>query len=234
MVCGTVLLIACATASIAADALYALRTGGRKGMQNLKIKLPPPRIDGAVSVEKALAERRSVREFLSEALPLESVSQLLWAAQGLCAGSGYRTAPSAGALYPLELYLVAGDVVSLAPGVYRYAPRTHEIALVRPGDRRRELCAAALGQDSVGSAQAVIVIAAVYGRITGKYHQRGIRYAHIECGHAAQNLYLQAHTLGLGTVAIGAFDDARVKRVLEMDEREEPLYLLPAGKPRSR
>lgn len=234
MGCVTVLRVACATASIVPDTLCAIRTGWRKAMQNLRIGLPPPRIDGTVSIEKALAERRSVREFRSEALPLEAVSQLLWAAQGLRAGSGYRTAPSAGAVYPLELYLVAGDVVSRAPGVYRYDPRTHEIALVREGDRRRELCAAALGQDAVGSAPAVIVIAAVYERITGRYHQRGIRYAHIECGHAAQNLYLQAHTLGLGTVAIGAFDDGSVKRVLGLDEGEEPLYLLPTGRRRAR
>jgi len=194
------------------------------------IKLPEPKYDGKVCVERALLERRSVRDYVNEPLSLSEVSQLLWAAQGLTDPAGYRTAPSAGALYPLEVYLVAGKVASLSAGVYRYRPRGHELVAVAEGDKRPELCAAALGQTALRQAPVTVVLAAIYGRTTRKYRERGIRYVHMEAGHVAQNIGLQAVSLDLGSLVIGAFGDAEVKKVMVLPEEEEPLYLIPIGK----
>ena len=197
--------------------------------QAAAVALPAPRLDGGAALEHALAERRSVREFARGALTLPQVAQLLWAAQGVTHGDGARTAPSAGALYPLELYLVAGEIRDLVPGVYRYVPGKHQLEPVAAGDLRRGLCAAALAQECVAAGAAVFVFTAVERRTTRKYGPRGVRYVHIEVGHAAQNLALQATTLGLGTVTIGAFDDAAVARLLQLPAGEVPLYLLPVG-----
>lgn len=193
------------------------------------VVLPPPRLDGGAAIERVLAERRSVREFARGALTLPQVAQLLWAAQGVTGADGRRTAPSAGALYPLELYLVAGEVRDLAPGVYRYVPGKHRLEQLGAGDVRRKLCAAALAQECVAEGAAVAVFTAVERRTTRKYGPRGVRYVHIEIGHAAQNLALAATALGLGTVTVGAFDDAAVARILKLPEGETPLYLMPVG-----
>jgi SagB-type dehydrogenase family enzyme len=195
-----------------------------------KIKLPATKYDSKTSVEKALLERRSIRDFTNEPLTLPEISQILWAAQGITASGGFRTAPSAGALYPLELYVAAGNVSNLQSGIYKYIPQSHELLRIVKGDRRTELCKAALGQSAIKDAPAIIVLSAVYERTTGKYGERGIRYVHIEIGHAAQNVYLQAVSLNLGTVVIGAFDDDRVKKVMNMEDKERPLYLMPVGK----
>ena len=200
------------------------------GYESEIIKLPEPRYDSETSIEKALLERRSVRDYKDEPLTLIEVSQLLWAAQGITDPGGFRTAPSAGALYPLELYVVAGNVNDLPDGIYKYKPHGHELARVVEGDKRTELCNAALDQPPVKDAAAVIVFSAVYERTTGKYGERGIRYVHIEAGHAAQNIYLQAVSLNLGTVVIGAFDDEEVKKVLNTGDEEQPLYIMPVGK----
>lgn len=194
------------------------------------VKLPAPRPDGAVSVEAALQGRRSVREFSGRPLSLEEVSQLLWAAQGITHPEGLRAAPSAGALYPLEVYLVAGDVTGLPAGVYRYGPRGHELHKVADGDRRSALARAALEQDCVRDGAAVLVLAGVYERTLRKYGERGVRYVHMEVGHAAQNVYLQAETLGLGTVMVAAFHDEEVRRIAELRKEERPLALMPVGK----
>lgn len=194
------------------------------------MKLPAANREGKVSLEKAIFERRSVREFRDAPLTLAEVTQLLWAAQGTTSPSGFRTVPSAGALYPLEIFVLAGKVDGLSPGVYRYAPKNHELTLTREGDRRADLCAAALNQASIRMAPAVLVISAVYGRTTGKYGERGIRYVHMESGNASQNISLEAVSLGLGTVVIGAFDDNAVKSVVGMGE-EEPLLIMPVGRP---
>jgi len=194
------------------------------------IKLPEPLQDGKTSIEKALRERRSVRSFKKGPLTLADVSQLLWAAQGISSPRGLRTAPSAGALYPLEIYLVAGNVDGLPGGVYHYRPVRHELVRMIAGDKRPELCTAALGQSSVRNAAAVIVFAAVYERTTVKYGERGIQYVYMETGHAAQNVALQAVPLNLGTVVIGAFQDAEVRKVLKMSGREQPLYVMPVGR----
>ncbi len=195
------------------------------------IQLPVPRTQSAYSLERALHERRSVRRFSPTALTLEQVSQLLWAAQGVTHASGLRTTPSAGALYPLETYVVAGNVTGLRPGVYRYLPQRHELAPAGRANARAALAAAAPGQTAVAEAPAVVALAAVEGRTTAKYGRRGIAYVEREAGHAAQNLLLQATALGLAGVPIGAFDDARVAAALGLAGDERPLYLIPLGRP---
>jgi len=192
--------------------------------------LPEPRLKSEVSLEEALLKRRSIREYANLPLTLEDVSQLLWAAQGITAKWGGRTAPSAGALYPLEVYLVVGTVENLAAGVYKYKPERHELVKVRDDDVRGELAKAALGQSWVKEGAIDIVIAAVYERTTKKYGDRGMMYTHMEAGHAAQNIYLQAAALDLGMVTIGAFYDDQVKDILDMPRNETPLYVIPVGR----
>lgn len=204
---------------------------GKRSISNSsKIKLPSPRYNSGVSIEQALLKRRSVRKYKAEPLTIAEVSQLLWSAQGITNPSGFRTAPSAGALYPLEVYLVVGEVKGLSQGIYKYLPRQHELLKIKDGDARRELAIAALGQSWVKDAAVDIVFAAVYERVTRKYGKRGIRYVHMEVGHAAENVYLQAVSLKLGTVVVGAFEDEKVKRILNMAESEQPLYIMPIGK----
>jgi len=193
-------------------------------------KLPAPRLESDVSLEETLVKRRSVREYVKAPLTLEEVSQLLWAAQGMTAPWGGRTAPSAGALYPLEVYLIVGEVDNLAPGIYKYKPERHELVKTRDEDVKAELAKAAVGQTWVKEGAVVIVIAGVYERTTKKYGDRGVRYVHMEAGHAAQNIYLQATALNLGTVAVGAFYDDRVKDILGMPGNEVPLYVIPVGR----
>ena len=205
---------------------------GVRSAQADPVKLPEPKYEGKVSVETALLERRSIRDYADEAVTLADVSQLLWAAQGLTDPSGYRTAPSAGALYPLEVYLVAGKVASLPAGIYWYKPRGHEVVKVVEGDKRSALCTAALGQTALREAPASIVVTAIFERTTQKYRDRGYRYVHMEAGHAAQNVCLQAGSLDLGTVVIGAFDDDDIKKVMQLTATEEPLYIIPVGKRR--
>ena len=194
------------------------------------IQLPEPRHDGEVSVEYALQMRRSVRSYKDEPLDIADISQILWSAQGITRPRGFRTAPSAGALYPLELYVIAGNIISLPPAIYRYKPDGHLLLKIKSGDHRSELSRAALRQSSIKKAPAVLLFCAVYDRITGKYGQRGIRYAHMEVGHAAQNACLQAIALGLNTVVIGAFRDAEVKKIADLAAAEQPQYFVPIGR----
>jgi SagB-type dehydrogenase family enzyme len=194
------------------------------------IELPQP-IHEESTLAEAFAKRRSVRDYAERALTLTQIAHLMWAAQGVNDPSGLRTAPSAGALYPLELLLVAGVVSGLASGIYRYHPRHHVLELVAAGDQRRRLAKAALGQTWIADSAAVLVISAVYERTTRKYGPRGKRYVHIEVGHAAQNALLQTAALGLGAGVVGAFDDAAVAKVLALSAAEQPLYLLPVGWP---
>jgi SagB-type dehydrogenase family enzyme len=209
-----------------------------------RIKLPEPIYKNNISVEEALSKRRSIRTYSGENLTIEEVSQLLWAAQGITSPWGGRTAPSAGALYPLELYLVVGDVEGIDKGVYKYKPEEHELEKVVDGDKREDLAEAAVGpnQEHVRDATITIVFTAVYERTTAKYktpvyeertgasYLRGIRYVHMEAGHAAQNVYLQAVSLDLGTFVIGAFIDDRVKETVNAEEQEAPLYIMPVGR----
>ncbi len=194
------------------------------------IQLPEPEFDGGVSVERVLHGRRSVRAYGNEPLEIKEISQLVWAAQGISDSRGLRTAPSAGALYPLEIYVVAGDVGNLPSGIYKYNPHDHSLLKRVSGDRRGDLGRAALGQGSVVKAPAVILMCAVYERTMAKYGRRGTRYAHMEAGHSAQNICLQATAAGLNTVVIGAFRDSGVIRAAELAEGERPLYLIPVGR----
>ncbi len=194
------------------------------------IKLPQPLVAGNVSVEEALKSRRSVRTFRATALQLDEVSQLLWAAQGT-SSQRLRTAPSAGALYPLDVYLVAGRVDGLEAGVYRYDPRKHALLAVTKGDLRKKLSRAAFDQEWVREGALALVFSAVYEKTTTKYGSRGKRYVHMETGHAMQNVYLQAEALGLGTVTIGAFSDNSVKELLRLDAEQQPLSIMPVGRP---
>lgn len=195
------------------------------------VALPEPRLTSDVPLEKALHDRRSVRNYSGGSLTLSEVGQLLWAAQGITTDWGGRTAPSAGALYPLEVYLVAGDVENLAAGVYRYQPGGHQLIRVREGDVRSDSAAAALGQSCVRDGAIDIVIAAVYERTAKKYGDRATRYVHMEAGHAAQNVCLQATGLGLGAVTVGAFDENRLRLVLGLAQDEALLYIIPVGRP---
>ena len=208
----------------------SLDTEPSPAKDNARIILPKPRYDSDVSVEEALLKRRSVRNYADETLTLQEVSQLLWAAQGITDPGGKRTAPSAGALYPLELYVVVGSVEDVAKGVYKYEPQQYELVRVLDGEQRKALAAAALNQQSIAQGAIDIVITAIYERTTKKYGDRGIRYVHMEAGHAAQNVYLQAVAMNLGTVVIGAFYDDQVKEALNLPENEEPLYIMPVGR----
>ncbi|MBU2601531.1 MAG: SagB/ThcOx family dehydrogenase [Actinobacteria bacterium] len=202
-----------------------------KGAGYAQIPLPAPEYGSATSVEEALLGRRSVRDYEDEPLTIAEVSQLLWAAQGITDPSrGLRTAPSAGALYPLEVYVVVGNVDGVQQGVYRYVPLEHALVMTRSGDAREELAAAALGQTWVGEGSISIVLSAVYERTTKTYGDRGIRYVHMEVGHSAQNVCLQAVSLGLGAVVVGAFEDDEVREVLNGAAEEHPLYVVPIGK----
>jgi len=198
------------------------------------VALPTPATEGAVSVEQALCRRRSVRSYADSALKLREVGQLLWAAQGITdPRRGFRTAPSAGALYPLEVYLVAGKVEGLAQGVYRYGPQGHSLSLWQSGDVRSSLCSAAYDQDQIRAAPALLCITAVYGRTRAKYGAKAERFAQIETGHAGQNVCLQAVALGLASCVTGGFDDGQVSAVLRLPEGEAPLVIIPVGRPRT-
>jgi len=194
------------------------------------VSLPLPSKYSEVSIEEALWKRRSIRRYAEGALSLQEVGQLLWAAQGVTNERGFRTAPSAGALYPLELYIVVGKVEGLSPGIYHYLPQDHALEWVKEGDFRELLARAALDQAWVQQAALDIVFAAIYERTTRRYGFRGVRYVHMEVGHAAENVYLQAVSLELGTVAVGAFHDEQVRQVLGLSEKEVPLYIMPVGR----
>lgn len=202
------------------SAVYAQQS---KAMER-EISLPAPRLKGEISVEQAISERRSKRKFTPRKLSPAQISQLLWSAQGITEKQrGFRAAPSAGALYPMEIYLLNRD------GLFHYLPREHKLEQLLQKDLRRDLAAASLGQGFIAQAPVSIVIAAVYERITSRYGSRGERYTDIEIGHIAQNVHLQAVVLGLGSVPVGAFNDRAVKGLLQLPEEEQPLYIIPVG-----
>jgi SagB-type dehydrogenase family enzyme len=203
-----------------------------KMISNKIIKLPEPKYESDTSVEEALLGRRSRRSYKDEGLSLGEISQLLWAAQGITNPKrGFRTAPSAGATYPLETYLIVGNVKNLKPGVYHYDPKKHTIEMTIERDVRRELANAAFNQYFIADAPVSIAFTAIYERTTRIYGDRGVMYVHMEVGHAAQNVYLECESLRLGTVVVGAFYDEEVKKVLDLGDTEEvPLYIMPVGK----
>jgi SagB-type dehydrogenase family enzyme len=203
-------------------------------MQPGIIKLPNPFVTGGFPLSEAISARRSIRVFASSPLLLFHLSQILWAAQGITEiSTGARAVPSAGATYPLEIFAVVGDngVEKVESGVYHYESTSHILSLSAPGDFRAELANASLGQESISIAPVSIVIGAVYDKTLMRYNVRGERYVFMEVGHTGQNVYLQATALGLGTVAIGAFRDEEVRKVLQLDLQVRPIYIMPIGKP---
>jgi SagB-type dehydrogenase family enzyme len=196
------------------------------------MKLPQPKTEGTVSVERAIQQRRTVRAFDPKALGLDQLSQLLWAAQGITGRRGFkRAAPSAGALYPMDLYAAVGSkcVHQLEAGVYHYAAAGHKLVRIADKDVRSDIVGASLSQMWMAQAPVNLVITAAYHRVTGKYGERGIRYAFIEAGHVGQNLFLQAEALGLKAGIVGAFHDRRLAEVLLLPVRNEPLLIMPIG-----
>jgi SagB-type dehydrogenase family enzyme len=204
-------------------------TGGG-GAAPEQVPLPEPRREGDLSVEEALWKRRSARDYAPGPVTLAEVAQVLWSAQGITDPEGLRTAPSAGALYPLEVILVAGEVADLPAGVYRYRPRSHDLVLVKGGDMRRSLYAVALSQEWVRDAPVVVALAGVYRRTARKYGDQARRYVQMEAGNASQNVYLQAESLGLATVMVGAFEDGDVRKVLGLPQDHDVLVLMPLGR----
>lgn len=197
------------------------------------IFLPKPQTKGTVSLEETLYTRRSHRRFSSDALQLQEISQILWAAQGITDKTKeFRTAPSAGALYPLDIYLIAGQINDIPSGIYRYIPAKHALERTLAGDQRDALYKASLEQSSVRQAPASILIVSVWNRITEKYGNRGRQYALLEAGHVGQNIMLQCVALNLASLPIGAYYDEQVHRVVNLRKGEDPVYLFPVGRKR--
>ncbi|MHC4158130.1 MAG: SagB/ThcOx family dehydrogenase [Planctomycetota bacterium] len=184
-----------------------------------KIQLPEPEYTG-MALEEAIKNRRSVRNYSKEPLTMAQLSQLLFAAQGVTDKTfdkALRTAPSAGALYPFEVYIVVNNVQDVPRGIYHYAVLDHAIELVKAGDFRDEITNAGLKQEMLGEAGATFVLSAIFDRVRTKYGERAYRYTYIEAGHISQNLYLQAVSLGLGSVCAGAFLDKDVNQLIDLD-----------------
>ena len=206
---------------------------------NSTYTLPSPKTKGGMSVEEALSGRRSHRSFSREAISDQDLSQILWAAYGVTkpvpeypmVRGGLRTAPSAGALYPLEIYVLVENVTNIEPGVYKYFPEGHKIIMVIDHNIKAELSAAAYNQTMIEVAPVCLFYTAVFKNSIARYGNRGRdRYICADLGHSAENVFLQAGALGLGTCPVGAFEDAKVKTVMQLPGEEEPLYIMPVGK----
>ncbi|MGQ9922116.1 MAG: SagB/ThcOx family dehydrogenase [Desulfobacca sp.] len=211
--------------------ILALALDPQQPRAEMVISLPAPAQTGGLTVAGAISKRRTIRRFAQKPLPLEQVAQLLWAAYGLTDPRGLRSAPSAGALYPLDVYLVVGErqVPRVAAGVYHYLPEKHALALVSIGERRAAVAQTCLHQAWLATAPVVLVITGEYQRCQVKYGPRGVRYTLMEAGHVGQNIFLQAEALGLGVGIIGAFDDAALNRTLNLPVAHEPLLVMPVG-----
>ena len=210
---------------------HAQQAGTQEGL----IALPAVSTDGGISVEKALATRRSQRSLTGDALTLQQLAQLLWSGQGVTATTenpprSLRTAPSAGATYPMELYAVVTSVGGLDAGLYRYVPSAHALAPIARGDLRPALSAAAMRQAAIQAAPLTLVLAAVVERTAARYGERAERYVHIEVGAVSENIYLQAESLGLGTVIMGAFGDDAVKSALGLPANQNVYAIMPVGR----
>lgn len=227
----------CLALTMVSVALILGMTPDRPVSAQTDIKLPAPSLTGTMSVEKAIVGKKSVRRFSGDALEPSQVSQLLWAANGnlpvdAVAGATYKVVPSAGGLYPLEIFLVTGQdtVKGIPAGIYSYEPKTHSLKLIGQGDVRMNLAHAALSQTWLATAPAVIVVGGVFSRSTIKYGNRGIQYVFMESGNSNQNLYLQAQALGLKVATVGAFNDGQVSSVLKLPSDVTPLLLVGVGK----
>ncbi len=214
-------------------------------LTSVTVPLPAPILTGPCSVESALAARKSIRAFKNEPMGLATLSQLLWAAQGVTRvedapqgwnwgpwPGGKRTAPSAGAMYPVELYAVAGKVDGLRPGIYKYNAQKHELLTICPGDRRSQMSTRGPGQKWIEDAPCLFVVSGIQGRLEPRFGDRSTRYLHFEVGHTVENICLQAVALGLGTTVVGSFVDDTVKKIVGIPEGEQPLAIVPVGKAR--
>jgi len=203
-----------------------------KQNQGTVMKLPQPKTEGTVSVERAIKQRRTIRAYDPQVLHLDQLSQLLWSAQGITGRNGFkRAAPSAGALYPMDVYAVVGQdsVEQIEAGVYHYQSKGHMLSQVTKQDLRNRFARAALLQMWMVKAPVNLVITAEYSRVTGKYGKRGVRYALIEAGHIGQNLFLQAEALGLKAGIVGAFHDKELVEIMKLPRSHEPLLIMPIG-----
>lgn len=214
--------------------IFCQEKGGKTDMNKTVtdlIQLPSPEFKSTTSLEEAILKRRSIRDYTKEPLSIKEVSQILWSAQGITdEASGLRSAPSAGATFPLEVYLVVSNVKDLKAGLYKYNPFNNTLKLLAEGDKRFDIANAALKQGSIEKSAAIVILTAVYERTSVRYGNRTERYVNMEIGHAGQNIYLQAVSLGLGTVMIGAFNDEALKKVLSLPVNEFPLAIYPIGK----
>ena len=210
-------------------------------MKQATIKLPGAQLKGNVSLEETISRRRAVRRYSEKPILLSQLSQILWAAQGITGTREFRAAPSAGATYPLEVYILTGkqcidageakqDFQELQAGIYHYEPNSHSLSLQTSGDLRPYLARAALDEKFIAKAPVDIVICAVYHRTSHRYGKRGERYVHMEVGHVGENIHLQAVAMGLSTVEVGAFNDEAVIEVLGIDQQFKPIYIMPIGK----
>ncbi|MFH1353287.1 MAG: protein-L-isoaspartate(D-aspartate) O-methyltransferase [bacterium] len=203
------------------------------GIAEGEVVLPAPEYKGKISVEEAISKRKSVRSYKEEPLSISEVAQMLWAAGGKrtdATSGASRTFPSAGGRYPFEIYLFAGNVKGIPPGLYRYEWEEHRLKIMQEGDLRKDLAAACIGQDFINDAPATIVFTGIEKKLRSGYGERGIRYSVMDIGHAGQNIYLQAGALGLGTCAVGAFNDEALKKLVGV-KGEMPLYVFPFGHP---
>ncbi len=206
--------------------------GGCKGEdKSAIIQLPQPKLTGSVSVEAAIAKRRSIRSYSDRTLTLTELSQVLWACQGITdLVRGFRAAPSAGATYPFDIYIVIGKVESVEPGVYKYIVKSHAIVLHKSGDLRSKVMKDCLGQRFIGEASATIVLATDFQPTKKYYGERSYRYVAMEAGHIGENLHLQCAAIGLGTVMVGAYRDRELQQTLGIDKL--PFYVMPFGEPK--
>ena len=199
--------------------------------ETIVIQLPECVQDSGITLVEAIAQRRSIRTFSESSITLPELAGILHSAQGITSEWGFRAAPSAGATYPLSIFVIAEDVDGLEPGIYRFNPMEHSLMTVKAGNFLQDLALAALGQLCISNAPAAIIIAADYSITTSVYGDRGVMYVHMEAGHASQNIYLLCTALELGTVAVGAFTDNAVAELLSLEENETPLYIMPVGRP---
>ncbi len=198
---------------------------------NEQIILPNPKKTWNLTVEEALQQRRSIRSFQDSYLTMDELGQILWAAQGITDDNYKRTAPSAWATYPLEIYVAVNNVEDIHQWVYYYDNKNHELKRIVKGNVSDELTSAALGQSFVGDAAVNFIIAGKYERTTLRYSDRWKQYVHMEVGHVGQNIYLQCEALDLWTVAIGAFNDEEVRQILDVWKEKTPFYIMPVWKP---
>lgn len=198
--------------------------------ENTIIQLPDMEQDSGITLVETIDARRSVRNFTEDSITLPELARILHSAQGITSERGFRAAPSAGATYPLSVFVIAENVDDLEPGIYRFLPRENTLMTVKTGNFLHDLALASLGQRCISSAPAAIAIAADYSITTSVYGDRGVMYVNMEAGHVSQNIYLQCTAIELGTVAVGAFIDMEVADLLNLEENEIPLYIMPVGR----